>query len=119
MPAGRPHLSRRRRITEGKRAGTKGAVSSPAAAMHEAEPWGFAREWIPFPCASLRPGMTRLGPDALRFRRSPVLTPSTVIPGLVPGTHAFNDSKDVGGRDEPGPDALVPWCGCAMFSLCS
>jgi hypothetical protein len=41
-----------------------------------------------------------LCPIAARF-----VTPSTVLPGLVPGIHVFGSSgKDVVGRDKPGHD---------------
>jgi hypothetical protein len=42
------------------------------------------------------------------------LTPSTVIPGLVPGIHVFATLwfQDVDGRDKPGHDANETWCAC-------
>jgi hypothetical protein len=32
------------------------------------------------------------------------MTPSVVIPGLVPGIHVFNPAQDVDGRGKPGHD---------------
>ncbi len=44
-----------------------------------------------------------------------VLTPSTVIPGLVPGTHVFTAQRfqDVDGRNGCGHDVLEA---CCIFS---
>jgi hypothetical protein len=39
------------------------------------------------------------------------LTVGTVMPGLVPGIHAFLCSQDVDGRDKPSHDAEM-WCDC-------
>ena len=47
-------------------------VSSPASEAREGDPWRCAREWIPFPSAALRPGMT------LSF----ITHPLTSSPGL-------------------------------------
>ncbi len=54
-------------------------MSSPAArragkGIHDQAP----SRWIPFPSAALRTGMTLS-----------LMTPTFVIPGLVPGIHAF------------------------------
>ncbi len=41
-------------------------------------------------------------------------TPSTVIPGLVPGIHVFATLcfQDVDGQDKPGHDANETCCAC-------
>ena len=71
-------------------------VSSPASEAREGDPWRCAREWIPFPSARLRPGMT------LSF----ITHPLTSSPGLSRGSRCerrracpYRDGRHEAGHD--------------------